>query len=574
MRLTLARLLLLAGVLAQGATSVRAQQSLEVQPHSSSDSAATAEAGADKSALIDQSTLPNATEVKGSRPRVDPSVMEPAKTSLTKPLSSLASPASLALPTTTSEVKIKELRPLTLAEVEELAEVNSPSLKQAKSKVEQARLTLSAAYSAWYPTIGVSSGLSYKDQELHNASKENEYTEQYSYTQDWTTSFSATASWNLIDPKRVPQIAKARDTYEMERNTYLISLRDLRLNAANTYFELQRQDEGVDVAQSGLRASLVSLRDAKARFKAGVATKLEVLEAETQLSQDQTQLTDYLGKQSFARRSLANLLDLPQNITPTAADPTRVVGLWQPSLEESIIAAYAFREELDKLILQISTNNSDANISLANIQPVIDLLNTFGSQRQEGSVGTPVSQIDWGNYTWSADNTVSLGFKWTIFDGGRAWADYRKNKQKAQGSEFQFASQRNAIRAEVEQSFYELKTSTQTLKSTGMGVLSARESLRLSRLRFQAGVASQREVVDNQRDLTRNQQLYANSMTLYNKSIYNLRRRTGLDLIEACAISDLPVQEQKGEIYNPIDVPINPIPLENPACKVSILQAD
>ncbi|MFL0741758.1 MAG: TolC family protein, partial [Prochlorococcus sp.] len=512
MRLTLARLLLLAGVLAQGATSVRAQQSLEVQPHSSSDSAATAEAGADKSALIDQSTLPNATEVKGSRPRVDPSVIEPAKTSLTKPLSSLASPASLALPTTTSEVKIKELRPLTLAEVEELAEVNSPSLKQAKSKVEQARLTLSAAYSAWYPTIGVSSGLSYKDQELHNASKENEYTEQYSYTQDWTTSFSATASWNLIDPKRVPQIAKARDTYEMERNTYLISLRELRLNAANAYFILQRQDEGVDVAQSGLRASLVSLRDAKARFKAGVATKLEVLEAETQLSQDQTQLTDYLGKQSIARRNLATLLDLPQNITPTAADPTKVVGLWQPSLEESIIAAYAFREELDRLILQISTNNSDANISLANIQPVIDLSNTFGSQRDEGINGTAASQTDWGNYTWNANNTVGIGLKWSIFDGGRAWADYRKNKQKAQGSEFQFASQRNAIRAEVEQSFYELKTSTQTLKSTGMGVLSAKESLRLSRLRFQAGVASQREVVDNQRDLTRNQQAYATSM--------------------------------------------------------------
>ena len=574
MRLTLARLLLLAGVLAQGATSVRAQQSLEVQPHSSSDSAATAEAGADKSALIDQSTLPNATEVKGSRPRVDPSVIEPAKTSLTKPLSSLASPASLALPTTTSEVKIKELRPLTLAEVEELAEVNSPSLKQAKSKVEQARLTLSAAYSAWYPTIGVSSGLSYKDQELHNASKENEYTEQYSYTQDWTTSFSATASWNLIDPKRVPQIAKARDTYEMERNTYLISLRELRLNAANAYFILQRQDEGVDVAQSGLRASLISLRDAKARFKAGVATKLEVLEAETQLSQDQTQLTDYLGKQSIARRNLATLLDLPQNITPTAADPTKVVGLWQPSLEESIIAAYAFREELDRLILQISTNNSDANISLANIQPVIDLSNTFGSQRDEGINGTAASQTDWGNYTWNANNTVGIGFKWTIFDGGRAWADYRKHKQKAQESEFQFASQRDAIRAEVEQSFYDLKTSTQTLKSTGMGVLSARESLRLSRLRFQAGVASQREVVDNQRDLTRNQQAYATSMFLYNKSIYNLRRRTGLDLIEACDISDLPVQEQKGEIYNPIDVPINPIPLENPACKVSILQAD
>ncbi|HGY5544990.1 MAG TPA: TolC family protein, partial [Prochlorococcus sp.] len=69
-------MLLLAGVLAQGATAVRAQQSIEVQPHSNTDNATATgtEAVADGSALIDQSTLPSAIELKGSRPRVDPSV--------------------------------------------------------------------------------------------------------------------------------------------------------------------------------------------------------------------------------------------------------------------------------------------------------------------------------------------------------------------------------------------------------------------------------------------------------------------------------------------------------------------
>ncbi|HGY5537932.1 MAG TPA: TolC family protein, partial [Prochlorococcus sp.] len=63
MRLTFARLLLLAGVLAQGATAVRAQQSIEVQPHSNTDNATATEAEADGSALIDQSTLPSAIEL-------------------------------------------------------------------------------------------------------------------------------------------------------------------------------------------------------------------------------------------------------------------------------------------------------------------------------------------------------------------------------------------------------------------------------------------------------------------------------------------------------------------------------
>ena len=113
-------------------------------------------------------------------------------------------------------------------------------------------------------------------------------------------------------------------------------------------FRLQAADEQVRIGQESVRASLISLRDARARFRAGVATKLEVLEAETQLARDQQLLSSGLADQSIARRNLAALLDLPQDVTPTAKDPSRVIGTWMPSLQESIIAAYAFREELDQ----------------------------------------------------------------------------------------------------------------------------------------------------------------------------------------------------------------------------------
>jgi OMF family outer membrane factor len=58
------------------------------------------------------------------------------------------------------------------------------------------------------------------------------------------------------------------------------------LNTSTDYFNLQEADEGVRIGQASVRASLVSLRDARARFNAGVNTKLEVLEAETQLARD------------------------------------------------------------------------------------------------------------------------------------------------------------------------------------------------------------------------------------------------------------------------------------------------
>ena len=97
--------------------------------------------------------------------------------------------------------------------------------------------------------------------------------------------------WDLINPARIPEIAAARDRYERAGDSYLIALRDLRLETQTAYFNLQEADEGVRIGQAGVKASLVSLRDARARYNAGVNTKLEVLEAETQLARDRNILT-------------------------------------------------------------------------------------------------------------------------------------------------------------------------------------------------------------------------------------------------------------------------------------------
>ena len=108
-----------------------------------------------QSSLMDQATLPNAIDIKGPRPKADSSVMPPAATTLSEDLDPLSSPDSLALPVLPSQVTIRELRPLTLQEVERLVEVNNPSLKAAASQVEQAKSGVLAAISAWYPTVNL-----------------------------------------------------------------------------------------------------------------------------------------------------------------------------------------------------------------------------------------------------------------------------------------------------------------------------------------------------------------------------------------------------------------------------------
>ncbi|MCP9882383.1 TolC family protein [Cyanobium sp. Alchichica 3B3-8F6] len=502
------------------------------------------------------------TQVRGYRPKVNPTLVTPAATQLAPGLDNLPAPASLALPAKPEQVRILELRPLGLLEVENLAEVNNPNLKAIASQVDQAQSNLRAQIAQWYPNLNLQASSLPTFTKGQARSNGASGTTSISATDRWSLGASLTAQWSLINPERVPTIAAARDQFEKAKFQYVIALRDLRLQTASIYFDLQQADDQVRIGQESVRASIVSLRDAKARFQAGVATKLEVLEAETQLSRDQQLLTNSLAAQAIARRTLAALLDLPQNVTPTAKDPARVFGVWQPSLQESIIAAYTFREELDQALLDISIANSQANAALGAVQPLLNIFAGFTGNVFNGneSVVTAQPGADGTNY----ETALGLNLSWRLFDGGAAVAQSRRNKQLAQENTFRFAQRRDGIRQEVETSFYELEKNNRNIVTTSREVISARESLRLARLRFQAGVTTQREVVDNQRDLTQAEVRYSNAITDYNKRLAELRRRTGLDQVASCTPQSLPAAKPVGAS----DVPVEPTPLI-PACQAA-----
>ena len=546
MRRITAGICLVAGVVSSGVPPALSEDAVQVE-----------------SALIDQATLPDAIDTKGARPKADPSVISPAVDALPPPLLPLAAPPSLALPDAPSQVRIHELRPLTLEEALQLAEVNSPQLKAAASRVDQAKSGLRAAIAAWYPTVDLSaSGLPeyFKSYSYRNP---DFVTNNETYGRQWRVNGSLQVSWDLINPARVPQIAAARDRFERAGDSYLIALRDLRLEVQTAYFALQQADEGVRIGQDSVKASLVSYRDARARFNAGVNTKLDVLEAETQLARDRNILTTNRRDQETQRRNLARVLGLPQDVTPTAATPARPLGLWEPTLQESIVAAYNYSEELDQLILDISINNSQANASLAAVQPVVRFVNSTSASRTEGQNGqTSRSDIDMGDFTYGVQNSTALTASWRLFDGGRARAEYRRSKQAAEESRLNFARTRDQIRLQVERSFLGLRAAIQNIDTTATEVLSSQESLRLSQLRVQAGVGVQREVVNSQRDLTQAELKYARALNDYNTNLVTLQRRTGLDALIACNAVSLTGTKPEPE-QEPI--PIEPTPLKT-AC--------
>ena len=274
--------------------------------------------------------------------------------------------------------------------------------------------------------------------------------------------------------------------------------------------------------------------------------QLEVLEAKTQLARDQQLLNTKLGDQKIGQRSLAEILSFPEDITPLIGSKTKVIGLWDLSLEDSIIAAYNTREELDNFLLDVSINNSNANAALAAGQPNVSIVNTSTSSFAKGELNTSSPNID--NKSSSFSNTIGLNATWYIFDGGNSKSLYNYNKSKAEEAKLNFGLKRAQIRKDVEEVFFKLESAKLNISASYSEVLSTRESLRLAKLRYKSGITTQREVVNNQRDLTDSEVRYIISVTSYNTLLSNLIRQTGVDKIQPCDIKVTQKNQKNPEI--------------------------
>jgi OMF family outer membrane factor len=256
-----------------------------------------------------------------------------------------------------------------------------------------------------------------------------------------------------------------------------------------------------------------SLKDAQALEQAGVGTRFDVLRSQVNLANAQQDLTSSLSQQKIARSTLTNRLSLPQSVAISAADQVKLAGLWNNSLEESIVKAFGSRPELQQNLIQRNISEQQRRQALSVLGPQIslvanyDLLDQFNDQ-----IGV------------TDGYAVGLRATMTLFDGGAAKAQASQAKTNVAIAETQFAQQRNQIRFEVEQAYSNLKSSLDNVQTANAALDQAKEALRLARLRFQAGVGTQTDVIAAESDLTRSEGNRVRAILDYNRSLANLQR--------------------------------------------------
>ena len=430
------------------------------------------------------------------------------------------SPNPLLFPTRSEEVQVRTTQPITLQQAIELARRNNRTLEEAQLTLERNQAALQEALAAEFPTIGVNAQFSRNDSASQRLQAARAANNPFSQVPDTTISETFNAvlqvEYDLFTAGRRPaQIRQAEERIRLQQLEVERTAEQLRLDVSSAYYDLQGADAQVDISQAAVTEAAQSLRDAQLLEQAGLGTRFDVLQAQVRLSEANQDLIRALSRQRIARRQLTQLLSLSQTVEVTTADPIETAGDWTLSLEQTIVLALKNRAELEQQLTQREIGEQERRIALSAIRPQASLSASYNI------LGVLNDQL-------GPTTGLSLGatLRWNFFDGGAARARAQQARTNIAIAESRFADQRNQIRLEVERAFFELNANAKNIQTATFALQQAEESLRLARLRFQAGVGTQTDVINQQTALTRARVNRLTAILDYNRALAQLQRAT------------------------------------------------
>lgn len=473
------------------------------------------------------------------------------------------------VPLPPSLVEDRGVQPLTLEQALDLAEQNNRLLQIARLRVEVLKTIQQEAESALLPRVVLGANLTYErvpvgeflERQLDNALSDlrntldqriealvppqfrplaereinllNSFADRAltniinraglnSVGRSTSLPFSATAAV-VYDPDIWGARAAVVQSAELEVQTGELEVErqreDLRLLITAEYYTLQEADALVRIAEVALDNALALLADAQALQAAGVGSQLDVRRVQVLVANIRQGLEIALTFQANSRRRIVQRLGLPVTVAVVAADPVAVAGVWNLSLEESILAALENRRELDELRLQQAVNQRQERIVRSVTRPQ---LNLFASYSVLNVLNAPFNPGFVDGYA------VGGTLLWELYDGGATQARVARNQLNREILTTQLAEVESEIWLQVEEIYNDLQVNATNIETAAGNVSEAQEVVRQSRLGFNAGVVTQLEVTTAQTNLTDAETQLIRSILNYNRALAALQRAVNL----------------------------------------------
>ena len=429
------------------------------------------------------------------------------------------------------EISIKDSPNQRLIKFEDIPNIitnNNLELQSLEKLVRAASYNVSSKISKKYPTLDLNAnGLpQYLYSERFNNNSIDTKTSQYQINP------SLNLRWDIIDPKRGPEIKSAKNRYKIALNNYEIKKKDLIQEAKSRYHRFQKSIQDEKNALIAVKLSETSLKDAKAKLEVGIGTKFEVIEASSQLEIDQQLLKENVTDKEINLILLKEIFNIDFNQNITFEEKHELTGFWSHPLEKILKSGLDKSYSLENINIQNSFRRNQAQIFKNAYLPVIYISNILSSSFSKGSALT--SQIDPNQTSSAYSNTISLNLAWNLFDGGQNSNTAKSQQAEAEAEKLKYLNLQNVIRTNISEAYLNLLKNKSKLISTKQEILASTEALRLARLRYEVGISTLKDVLIKQKESTLSKSKNINAIYNYNINLDKLERLTFLVKSKNC----------------------------------------
>lgn len=382
---------------------------------------------------------------------------------------------------------------LTLAEVAEAALCNNPQTHAAYSSAKVQVAQIGIAKSAYLPSVSdnVSGNLNVAFPE--QSSRNNPYS---------NLNNNIVASYLLYDfGNRDANLENTRQLLQAASATQSSVVQSLLLNAIQAFYQVQAGIAALDAALESEHASEESYKAAQARYKAGVSTPADKLQAQTLFAQNTLSKITAEGALKTAYGTLANVMGLVAN------QPLKLA----PSV--SIQPLQNIDQDINALIEQARTRRPDLIASEAQLKAAeAGIEASRAAAKPTVSVAVSNNLQDGSSLSLSSNTALGVTVSIPIFSGYGPSYRIRSAEANAEVKAAQRDQLRLQISLDVWRAYQSLRTANESIRAATVLVSSAEESSRVALGRYKAGVGNILDTISAQSALTsaRQQQIQAN----------------------------------------------------------------
>ncbi|MCF8031881.1 MAG: efflux transporter outer membrane subunit [Desulfarculaceae bacterium] len=369
------------------------------------------------------------------------------------------------------------------------ADLGNLDLKAAVSRVKQARAQLGVVTGELYPQLDANA-----DGTRQQASKNSLSNPTGLGITGEEFQLGASASWEIDLFGRIRRSVEAAQAdlqaSKEDRTDVMVSLYS---QVAQTYLTARTLQARISATQENIESQKGVLKLTQARFKWGLATDLDVSQAETVLGSSQAELPPLRTSLVEAFNTLALLLGLPPSSLKKELDKPMPIPVPPEKVAVGVPAdLLRQRPDIRRAERQLAAATARIGVATADLYPRFTLLGSLGT------VATNASDLfGAGSLAYSIGPSIS----WNIFAGGSIRSQIKVQDALTEQALLTYESTLLAALKEVEDALEAFKQEKRRQVALAQTVASSRRALELAVRLYKEGLQDFQPVLDAQRNL-------------------------------------------------------------------------